>query len=75
MTAPQYIIKVTEVQRVRFVGYTGGEDGSPSLWNLQNLNSRRGLCRFGGYVGNADTQGKYTSVLGTDSNIQSDVKR
>ena len=23
----------------------------------------RGLCRFGGYVGNADTQGKYTSVL------------
>ena len=32
-----------------------------------------GLCRFRGYVGKADTQGKYTSVLGTDSNTQSDV--
>jgi len=45
---------------------------------LRGLNSRRGLCRFGGYVGNADTQGKYTSVLvryfGTDWNIQCDVK-
>jgi len=27
----------TEVQRISFVGYTGGEGGSPSLWNLQNL--------------------------------------
>jgi len=28
-----------------------------------------------GYVGNTDTQKKYTSALGTDSNTQSDVKR
>jgi len=40
----------------------------------EGLNSRWGLCRFGGYVGNADTQGKYTSVPGIDLNIQSDVK-
>ena len=39
-----------------------------SDWLL--LNSWRGLCRFGGFVGNADKQGKYTSVLGTDSNIR-----
>jgi len=29
----------TEVQRVSFVGYTGGEGGSPRLWNLQNLHA------------------------------------
>ena len=29
-----------------------------------------GLCWLGGYIANIDTQGKYTSVLGTDSNIQ-----
>ena len=29
----------TEVQRVGFVGYTGGEGGSPRLWNLQNLHA------------------------------------
>ena len=35
----------------------------------KGLNSRRGLCRFGGYVGNVDTL-----IFGTDSNIQCDVK-
>ena len=39
------------------------------------INLRRGLCLFRGYVENADMQGKYTSVLGTDSNVPSDVKR
>ena len=29
----------TEVQRISFVGYAGGEDGSPLLWNLQNLHA------------------------------------
>jgi len=29
----------TEVQRVSFVGYTGGEGGSLRLWNLQNLHA------------------------------------
>ena len=29
----------TEVQRISFVGYTGGEGGSPRLWNLQNLHA------------------------------------
>ena len=29
----------TEVQRVSLVGYTGGEDGSPGLCNLQNLHA------------------------------------
>ena len=29
----------TEVQRVSFVGYTGGKDGSLGLWNLQNLHA------------------------------------
>jgi len=29
----------TEVQSVSFVGYTGGEGGSPRLWNLQNLHA------------------------------------
>jgi len=29
----------TEVQRVSFVGCTGGEGGSPRLWNLQNLHA------------------------------------
>ena len=27
------------VQRVNFVGYTGGEGGGPRLWNLQNLHA------------------------------------
>ena len=26
-------------QRVSLVGYTGGESGSPRLWNLQNLHA------------------------------------
>ena len=30
-------IRYTEVQRVSFVGYTGGEGGRYRLWNLQNL--------------------------------------
>ena len=29
----------TEVQRVSFVGCTGGEGGGPRLWNLQNLHA------------------------------------
>ena len=33
------IFACTEVQRVSFVGYTGREDGSPGLWNLQNLHA------------------------------------
>jgi len=32
-------IVFTEVQRISFVGYTGGEGGSPRLWNLQNLHA------------------------------------
>ena len=29
----------TEVQRISFVGNTGGVGGSPGLWNLQNLHA------------------------------------
>jgi len=29
------------------------------------VNWWRELCRFEGYVGNADTQGRYTSILST----------
>jgi len=32
-------VRFTEVQRVSFVGYTGGEGGSLRLWNLQNLHA------------------------------------
>ena len=31
--------KNTEVQRISFVGYTGGVDGGPGLWNLQILHA------------------------------------
>ena len=43
---------------------------SSTVGAFMRLNSWRGLCRFGGFFGNADRQGKYTSVLGTDSNIR-----
>ena len=37
---PQNLVSYhTEVQRVSFVGYTGGEGGSLRLWNLQNLHA------------------------------------
>ena len=34
----------TEVQRVDFVSYTGGEGGSSGLWNLQNLRAVPPYC-------------------------------
>ena len=30
---------ITEVRRVSFIGYTGGEGGSLRLWNLQSLHA------------------------------------
>ena len=35
----EWLVGDTEVQRVSFVGYTRGEDGSSGLWNLQNLHA------------------------------------
>jgi len=39
LSPPLKLETFTEVQRVSFVGYTGGEGGSLHLWNLQNLHA------------------------------------